>query len=446
MDELSVEIENVKTVLQARRSHPSKLFVEITAKCNLKCGMCVKQSGNGDAEGDMSRETFNCLKEAFPYLDTLILNGIGEPLLHPHLEEFIYTAKKLMPEGSLIGFQTNGILLNDRRASSVVAAGLNRICLSVDAFSEDIFRKIRKGGKVEDMDRAFSALNRAKSTIGRPDLQIGIEFVLMRDNLYELPETLRWAAGQGVTFAIVTQLLPYDKAMACRAVYDTNTAEAVAVYEKWKTKAENKGIAIKRYLDIFIFMKFIKNSAENWRIFDIIEQMKADASSRSIALNMERLFLRDEEWFRRVEQVFSEAQRIADKEGIDIIFPELAPKNNRRCEFVEAGGTFVSWDGNLHPCYFLWHRYHCFVGGWEKKVKPWVFGNLSEKGILETWNDSNYRSFREGVLRYDFPFCFDCSFALCDYVQAEDFEQDCYISSVPCGACLWCTGLFHCLQ
>jgi len=49
------------------------------------------------------------------------------------------------------------------------------------------------------------------------------------------------------------------------------------------------------------------------------------------------------------------------------------------------------------------------------------------------------------VLGYRFPFCFDCGFALCDYVAEEDFEQDCYLEQVPCGACLWCTGLFHCL-
>ena len=55
------------------------------------------------------------------------------------------------------------------------------------------------------------------------------------------------------------------------------------------------------------------------------------------------------------------------------------------------------------------------------------------------------RSFRERVLGYRFPFCFDCGFALCDYVAVEDFEQDCHLEQVPCGSCLWCTGLFQCL-
>jgi hypothetical protein len=86
------------------------------------------------------------------------------------------------------------------------------------------------------------------------------------------------------------------------------------------------------------------------------------------------------------------------------------------------------------------------VGGVAKQVKPWVLGNVRDRDIPAIWNDAASRSFRERVLGYQFPFCFDCGFALCDYVGEEEFEQDCYLGQVPCGACLWCTGLFHCLQ
>lgn len=426
------------------KNHPSKLFVEVSTRCNLKCSMCVKQNGDGGImEGSMSQETFKALEPAFPYLNALILNGIGEPLLHPHLEEFIQRAKKLLPEGAWVGFQTNGMLLNDTRAASLLDAGLDRICLSLDSVSHDSFRTIREGGEIRDMESAFAALNKATERYGRQDFRIGIEFVLMRDNLTELPGALRWAARHGATFALVTQLLPYNKALVSQAAYDTNTSGAISIYERWKASAKTEGTDIRRYFEIF--MKFSKTDEEQ-KILGFIEQMKNDASSQGIALHLERLIMRDEEWFKSVEQVFEEAQQIADEEGIDIKLPETVPQNSRKCHFVEADSAFVSWDGNVHPCYFLWHRYRCYVGGWEKHVKPWVLGNLHEKDIVAIWNDPNYHSFRENVLRYNFPFCFDCSFALCDYVQGEDFEQDCHISSVPCGACLWCTGLFQCLQ
>ena len=100
----------------------------------------------------------------------------------------------------------------------------------------------------------------------------------------------------------------------------------------------------------------------------------------------------------------------------------------------------------MHPCYFLWHRYKCYVGGLAKHVKPLSFGNLAQHDVLALWNASAAREFRQGVVKYDFPFCYDCSVALCDYVQGEEFTHDCHVGTVPCGACLWCTGLFQCLQ
>lgn len=427
----------------ATRKHPSKLFVEVTTRCNLRCGMCVKQSGDGIMEGSMPPEMFDALAPAFPHLDALVLNGIGESLLHPHLETFIGKAKRSLPPEAWVGFQTNGMLMDEDRAGSIVAAGLDRICLSVDTVSAEGFRSIREGGEMREMESAFSALNKAGRRFGRRDLRIGIEFVLMRDNLAELPATLRWAARQGATFALVTQLLPYHKSLVGQAVYDTNTAGAISIYEFWKAKAQAEGADIKRYFEIF--MKYSRTE-QDMKTLGFVEQMKNDAAAQGITLHLERLLLRDEDWFEEVERVFEEARQTARAEGIEVSLPATAPQNTRRCEFVEEGGAFVSWDGYVHPCYFLWHRYHCYAGGWEKHVRPWTFGTLHDKDILGIWDDLNYRTFRENVLRYKFPFCFDCSFALCDYVQEEDFEQDCYVESVPCGACLWCTGLFQCLQ
>jgi MoaA/NifB/PqqE/SkfB family radical SAM enzyme len=190
----------------------------------------------------------------------------------------------------------------------------------------------------------------------------------------------------------------------------------------------------------------VGRTPEEERIVRLIETMKSDAESQGIALHLERLLRRDEELLASAEKVLDEARRVALEEGVELTLPAMAPRNTRKCDFVEGDSAFVSWDGNVHPCYFLWHRYACYVGGIEKRVRPWAFGNLRDQEILAIWNGPDSRSFRERVLGYKFPFCFDCGFALCDYTGDEEFEQDCYIERVPCGACLWCTGLFHCLQ
>jgi len=406
--------------------------------------MCVKQNNTGGIpEGSMSLETFERLAPAFPHLESLVLNGIGEPLLHPQLEHFISRARSLLPEKAWVGFQSNGMLLTDERAASLVDAGLDRICISLDTVSDDSFRSIRSGGEMRGIVAAFDSLNKAKARSLRRNLSIGIEFVLMRDNLADLPAAIRWAGRSGAGFAIVTQLLPYQKDMVAQTAYDTNTAAAIAVYENGKAKALQDGLDIRQYLAT---LTKVGHTPEEERIVQLVGQMKKVAEAQGITLHLDRLLRRDEEWFASAEKVFEEARQAAQEAGVELTLPAMAPRNTRNCEFVEGNSAFVSWDGDIHPCYFLWHRYACYVGGVAKRVKPWVLGNVSDRDILDVWNDKASRSFRKSVLGYQFPFCFDCGFALCDYVSEEEFEQDCYLGQVPCGACLWCTGLFHCLS
>lgn len=157
--------------------------------------MCVKQTwGDAAAEGSLAPDLYERLRPALPRLEALILNGIGEPLLHPLLAAFIRTAKEFMPAGSWVGFQSNGLLLDWDRARSLVAAGLDRICISVDTVDPAVYRTIRSGGEFADLERAFAALLEAKRAGGGSTLRIGIEFVVLRDNLRQLPGVLRWGA------------------------------------------------------------------------------------------------------------------------------------------------------------------------------------------------------------------------------------------------------------
>lgn len=428
----------------ALRGYPAKLFVEVTTRCNLGCFMCVKQTdGCGMTDGDLTPETFAALEPAFPHLEALVLNGVGEPLLNPHLESFIRSAKKSMPATGWIGFQSNGLLLNDSRAFSLVEAGLDKICLSIDAASPETFRKVREGGEMLEIEQAFASLAAAKERCNRPEVQVGIEFVLMKSNLEELPAALRWAAGQGASFAIVTHVLPYDESHAVEAVYSTSTDEAIALFSRYKGEAERQGLDIYRYFAAR--WKYAKDP-EARKIVSLVDAMKNEAIRRGLFLDMSKLLRLESDKIAEVTAVLELALTVARDIGLDLRLPEITLNEQRRCSFVEDGGAFVSWEGNISPCYFLWHRYSCFASNWQQQVQPKVFGNLTGQGILEIWNDRSFRSFRANVLAYDYPNCSGCGLAPCDYVQTDDFRQDCHIKEVPCGACLWCMGVFQCLR
>ncbi len=316
------------------RRQPAKLFVETTSRCNLNCVMCMKQTSGQTGDGDLQPGTFAALEPAFPDLEALVLNGIGEPLLHPHLERFIGRAKKLMPARSWVGFQSNGLLLTKLRAVTLAKAGVDRICLSMDGASAETFRSIREGGQLRDLECALAALTTAKAACGRPDLQVGVEFVVMRDNLRELPSALRWAAARGATFAIASHVLPYDEAHTTQAAYDLCTIEAISLFHAWEVKAELAGVDLRRYFDIL--WKYQK-TAEEQRIANFVETMKADAQNCGITLDLRRLLAAGSSGLDEVVEVFEEAREVARETGLDLRLPEAAPRERRRCDFVEQG-------------------------------------------------------------------------------------------------------------
>ncbi|HWI40284.1 MAG TPA: radical SAM/SPASM family putative metalloenzyme maturase [Verrucomicrobiae bacterium] len=428
----------------ALREHPSRLYIEVTSRCNLSCAMCMKQgSGAGYLDGDLSPELFTALEPALPRLDALVLNGVGEPLLNRRLEQLIRAARSTLPPQAWIGFQSNGLLLTEARAGSLLIAGLDRICLSMDGVTPSTFRNLREGGELRDLERALEALTWGKRASGRKEVSVGIEFVLMRENMRELPAALEWAASRGVSFAIVSHLLPYDETHLAGCAYELCSMEALALFHVWKNKAELAGIDIGSYFSLL--WKF-ERSREEQRIVDFVEAMKESAASRGITLDLKRLLALQPAGIEELAEVFLQANETARRVGIELHLPDPAPRQSRRCDFVEKGGAFVSWDGGVHPCYYLWHHCRSFAGGWMQPVQPKVFGDLAERGILEIWNDPAFRAYRENVLASDYPFCPGCTFAPCDYVQAESFTQDCYANREPCGSCLWSCGLFQCLS
>jgi len=372
-----------------------------------------------------------------------VLNGVGEPLMHPLLEDFIRQAREVMPEIGWIGFQSNGLLLDAARARSLAAAGLDRVCLSVDASSPETFRTLREGGELQTMETAFAALREAKKV--RPGLKAGVEFVLMKQNLHQLCDTLRWAADQGAEFALVSHLLPYAEESLEHKAYPDCTEAAIELFDRWKEKGARDGIDISRYFQI-AFRFAYGLSEEEQRVLDLVADMKREAEELGLFFDLKKLLQLDRDFLDQLSATFEEAEQLATELGLNLSLPGVIPKAQRRCEFVEDGSAFISWDGKVHPCYFLWHGYSCHASGWEQQVQARSFGTVGEQSLLEIWNSPDFSAFRHSVLDYNYPFCFACTLAPCDYIQTDQFEQDCHVKGEPCGSCLWCMGLFQCLR
>lgn len=134
---------------------PLHLDIETTNVCNLKCPMCPRtillSKHEFSSQGYMSKEEYkNIIDEAVENgVYSIKLNYLGEPLLHKDVVWQVEYAKKA---GIIdVMMNSNGDLLTKELGEDLLKAGLDKLFISFDSISPDIYERQRKGtslGKV----------------------------------------------------------------------------------------------------------------------------------------------------------------------------------------------------------------------------------------------------------------------------------------------------------
>jgi radical SAM protein with 4Fe4S-binding SPASM domain len=165
----------------------------------------------GKKEGALSFEQFMALVDSLPALRKLTLQGLGEPLLSPHLIAMVEYATE---RGAEVGFNTNGTLLSRPLAERLVEVGCGWLHVSLDGATAATYEDVRHGtdmrphpGQFERVVRNLRALVEARGRSPRPRVQI--VFVAMRRNVAELPDLVELAADIGVD-SVWVQNLSHD--------------------------------------------------------------------------------------------------------------------------------------------------------------------------------------------------------------------------------------------
>jgi len=149
-----------------------KVGLELTSKCNLRCGMCplpVLRRPYEDMDWPLVERAEKEIHGAGLRLKWL--HEMGEPLLYARLDDAI----RLFPEASV---STNGLLLTPEIGAKLLATPLKRLRICVDSINPAVYPQLRTGGDFErlvSLTRDF--LKQAK---GHP---IRIEIQKMRSRL-----------------------------------------------------------------------------------------------------------------------------------------------------------------------------------------------------------------------------------------------------------------------
>jgi putative metalloenzyme radical SAM/SPASM domain maturase len=408
--------------------------------------MCVKHvPGSRISNKHLDYHLFTRAKSVFAQLEALVLNGIGEPLLHPEIVTMVEFARATMPASGWIGFQTNGMLLNRDNIESLLDAGLNRLCISVDSpASCSTACSLLVHEQTPQHSSPVALADTIRKEKKHSDFLLGAEIVLLKSTLPQLPALVEQLAREGVDYIIGSHLLAYLQEAENESLFDSCTTEAREMYRKWQIRAEAEGLNL---VDLTAKTWIAPRKQQEHRLQQLYREMLKDAQLNNIWLNVKKLSEWDEEATERDRQYLKQAEDIARKYGIELSLPPLSATSERSCSFIESDALFVDADGSIMPCHPLWHSHTLYMDGEAKHINHKTFGNLAHHDLLQTWQSAEYQEFRRAVLRYDYPFCHNCSVGPCPDITGEStpFENDCFGIPVPCGHCLWCFDAVRCL-
>lgn len=120
-----------------------KVYIEITNRCNLSCDFCIK---NNKTIKDISLEEFKeILEKLKPLTNYLYFHILGEPLIHPKINELINIAS----QDFYINITTNGYFIdkiktnkNIRQINISLHSFDSKYHISLDKYLTNVFNSI----------------------------------------------------------------------------------------------------------------------------------------------------------------------------------------------------------------------------------------------------------------------------------------------------------------
>jgi len=157
--------------------------VEVSTRCQLECTICPKRVFRDEwVKADMDFDTFRRIP--FERFDYVHLQGWGEPLLNPLIEDMVEFVRG---RGCKVGLTTNGILLKE------FDLRLDRVVVSLASPFEEKNRKLR-GGRLEDIVEGIEKYGAS------------VAVVMMRSNVEDLPAMVEFCGRHGVRELILNNL------------------------------------------------------------------------------------------------------------------------------------------------------------------------------------------------------------------------------------------------
>lgn len=192
-----------------RRRRFSAWQIELTTRCPLACRMCIREGRDWRAH-DMSLADFTKLVPHLRNVETVVLQGWGEPLLHRDLVDVVRLAKGAGRDGApapSVGFVTSGKGLDRRYAAALVDAGIDFMGFSLAGVTAETHGSIRVRSDLEEVVAAANLVRAVKRERGLERPRTHAVYLMMRANIHEMPGLPDVARRMGVAEIVLTNLI-----------------------------------------------------------------------------------------------------------------------------------------------------------------------------------------------------------------------------------------------
>jgi radical SAM protein with 4Fe4S-binding SPASM domain len=125
----------------------------------------------------------------------LIFYFQGEPYLHPSFTELVKYASQ---KGIYTATSTNAHYLTDANARKTVESGLDRLIISIDGTTQEVYEQYRIGGKLEKVIEGTKNIVKWKKELNSNTPHIIFQFLVVKPNEHQIAEVEQLAKELGV--------------------------------------------------------------------------------------------------------------------------------------------------------------------------------------------------------------------------------------------------------
>jgi radical SAM protein with 4Fe4S-binding SPASM domain len=174
-----------------RVAHPSSLMIEVTNHCNLRCITCPREYSHGHTMDKGYIELDNLKKivdEAYPFVDSIGLTGLGETLM---FKDLIPAVKYIRDKnkGIIVFISTNAHLPAAVETIAQTAGMIDTVQISIDGIGE-VYEHVRRGGRY---DFFIDNVKQIIQTVKNTRTQVMLNMVVIRENFHQMTEMVQLA-------------------------------------------------------------------------------------------------------------------------------------------------------------------------------------------------------------------------------------------------------------